>query len=42
MADHTAFPVSVDENNIENHVTCPEKTETPIEQLPHGADKDKV
>ena len=42
LADHTAFPVSVDENNIESHITCTEKTETPIEQLPHGADKDKV
>ena len=32
----------MDENNIENLVTCTGKTEPPTEQLLHGADKNKA
>ena len=42
MADDTAFPFFLDENNIEDLATCTGITETPIEQLLHGAKKDKV
>ena len=43
MADDTANPAFVEESNIENLITCTEKTaETPTEQLLHGTDKDKV
>ena len=42
MADDTAFLIFLDENNIENLVTCTGNTETPTEQLLHGAEKDKV
>ena len=42
MADDTANPAFVDESNIDNLLTCTEKTETPTEQLLHGAAKDKI
>ena len=42
VADDTAFTFFVDESNIENLVTYTGKTETPTEQLLHGADKDKM
>ena len=42
MADDRVLPVFVDENNLENLVTCTGKTETTTGKLLHGADEDKV
>ena len=39
MADDPAFPVFIDESNVENLVTCTVKAETPTELVLHGADK---
>ena len=39
MADDPAFPVFIDESNIENLVICTVKAETPTELVLHGADK---
>ena len=42
MTNDTAFPVGVNEGNIENFVTWTRKRETAPEKLVHGADNDKV